>query len=333
MTEARLSFVADYFDPQANLVRKYLLLFFTQDGSLEMHDLKTKRVFLKRCVCPTVAQRDLFLGGSVTVFCRLLTLVDYGDEATRRLFVAQCDEVFALIHSDVLLHFGNVIHELEHATLRVVNVRLCEFAPAAAHELGVSPKCVAVLVSGENASQHCAKIQEKYSSGVTCFDNVTDIEMLKDIAFKSQCSTATMANCAICVIKPHAITSGHAGDIVQRILDEGFEITALGQFTLRVADAEDFLEVYNGVVPEYKKLVDHLAAGVCWALEVRAENAVAALRALCGPHDPEVCRVLFPNTIRAKFGSDRVMNAVHCTDLAEDGPLESEFFFTLLWGK
>jgi len=31
---------------------------------------------------------------------------------------------------------------------------------------------------------------------------------------------------------------------------------------------------------------------------------------------------LRPNTIRAKFGIDRVKNAVHCTDLSEDGILE-----------
>ena len=120
---------------------------------------------------------------------------------------------------------------------------------------------------------------------------------------------------------------------MQRILDEGFDVTALGMFSLTTADCEDFFEVYNGVVPEYKKLVEHCSSAAVWAIEVQAENAVAALRAVCGPHDPEICHVLFPHTIRAKFGSDRVRNAVHCTDLAEDGPLESEFFFSLLLNK
>lgn len=38
--------------------------------------------------------------------------------------------------------------------------------------------------------------------------------------------------------------------------------------------------------------------------------------------DPEVARLIKPNTIRAKFGIDRTRNAVHCTDLPEDGILE-----------
>lgn len=36
------------------------------------------------------------------------------------------------------------------------------------------------------------------------------------------------------------------------------------------------------------------------------------------------------NICRAKFGLDRVRNAVHCTDLPEDGVVESEYFFNIL---
>lgn len=57
-------------------------------------------------------------------------------------------------------------------------------------------------------------------------------------------------------------------------------------------------------------------------LLIRQENVVNAFRAICGPHDPEIAKTIRPNTIRAKFGIDRVKNAVHCTDLPEDGVLE-----------
>ena len=33
---------------------------------------------------------------------------------------------------------------------------------------------------------------------------------------------------------------------------------------------------------------------------------------------------------RAKFGHDRVRNAVHCTDMPEDGILEVKYFFEIL---
>jgi nucleoside-diphosphate kinase len=45
--------------------------------------------------------------------------------------------------------------------------------------------------------------------------------------------------------------------------------------------------------------------------------------------DPEIAKNLRPNTIRGKFGRDRVMNAIHCTDLPEDGGLEVEYFFSI----
>ncbi len=84
----------------------------------------------------------------------------------------------------------------------------------------------------------------------------------------------------------------------------------------------------------------HLTTGPCIALEIRQENAVIiflefyikvkTFRDLCGPHDPEIAKNLRPNTIRARFGIDRVKNAVHCTDLPEDGVLEVEYFFNIL---
>lgn len=53
-------------------------------------------------------------------------------------------------------------------------------------------------------------------------------------------------------------------------------------------------------------------------------------RQLVGPHDPEIAKYLRPNTLRAKFGHERVRNVVHCTDLAEDQVLECEYFFNIL---
>jgi len=83
-----------------------------------------------------------------------------------------------------------------------------------------------------------------------------------------------------------------------------------------------------------------MSVGPCIALELRHENAVEKFREFCGPHDPEIAKNLRQNTIRARFGVDRVQNAVHCTDLPEDGRLEVnllchanlqiEFFFNIL---
>lgn len=72
-----------------------------------------------------------------------------------------------------------------------------------------------------------------------------------------------------------------------------------------------------------------MTTGPCIVLEVRQENAVVSFRELCGPIDAEIAKSLRPNSLRARFGVDRVKNAIHCTDLPEDGVLESEYFFKI----
>lgn len=83
-------------------------------------------------------------------------------------------------------------------------------------------------------------------------------------------------------------------------------------------------------MPESKRMIDQLASGPAVALEIRQDDAVDKFRQLCGPYDPEIAKKLEPQSLRAKYGSDRVRNAVHCTDLPEDGRLEVNFIFSTL---
>ena len=57
-----------------------------------------------------------------------------------------------------------------------------------------------------------------------------------DLIFSKQMKvagfTAMLSNCTLCLIKPHAVLDGHAGKIVDRILEEGFEISAMSSFFL-----------------------------------------------------------------------------------------------------
>ena len=77
-------------------------------------------------------------------------------------------------------------------------------------------------------------------------------------------------------------------------------------FTLDKPTAEEFFELYKGVFAEFIPLTEHMTLGPCIVLEVRQENVVQSFRNLCGPHDPEIAKCLRPNTIRGRFGLDRV---------------------------
>ena len=143
-------------------------------------------------------------------------------------------------------------------------------------------------------------------------------------------TTAVLNNCTLCIIKPHIIRDGMLGQVIDSILAEGFEISAMEMFYLSRAVIEEFYSVYKGVLPEYLPVIEHISNGPSVILEVRQENAVESFRSFVGPHDPEIAKYLKPDSLRAKFGSDKVKNAVHCTDMAEDGVLECEYFFNIL---
>lgn len=66
-----------------------------------------------------------------------------------------------------------------------------------------------------------------------------------------QKTSALFTNCTCAVIKPHAIQAGFAGQIIDTILAEGFEISAMQMFNLDRPTAEEFFEIYQGVLPEF----------------------------------------------------------------------------------
>ena len=53
------------------------------------------------------------------------------------------------------------------------------------------------------------------------------------------------------------------------ILQEGFEISSMEMFTLDRPTAEEFFEVYKGVLPEFTSMIEQVTMGPCIVLEVR----------------------------------------------------------------
>lgn len=313
----RISFIAEYYDPQAALTRTYQLFYCEADSSVEMHDLKLKRIFLKRCPVNNLSPKEVFLGATVTIYGRQLHLVDYGDAHTRNILASAEEETVLTVSSEGFRKIGDILSAVSSQGLRLTNIALNETASG--------QKFYAIAAQGTNANSQLQAIADRYPSVTGTAHSPSLFQVLP--------RAVTPSNTTICLIKPHAILAGQGGEIVQRIINEGFSLINFKSFNLGLCDAEDFFEVYKTVVPEYKKMVEHVSSGPCWALELKAENSVSAFRAVCGPHDPEVCRVLFPNSIRALYGKDRVLNAVHCTDLDEESTLEAEFFFTLMLQK
>lgn len=64
-------------------------------------------------------------------------------------------------------------------------------------------------------------------------------------------NSAKLQKCTCCIIKPHAIQARLTAQIIDDIQKANFIITAAQQFFIDPVNAEEFLEVYKGVLPDY----------------------------------------------------------------------------------
>ena len=82
-------------------------------------------------------------------------------------------------------------------------------------------------------------------------------------------TTAVLNNCSLCIIKPHIVKEGKLGQVLDMILQAGFEISAAEMFYLSRPVIEEFYDVYKGVLPEYLPLIEHLSNGPSVVCEIR----------------------------------------------------------------
>jgi nucleoside-diphosphate kinase len=125
------------------------------------------------------------------------------------------------------------------------------------------------------------------------------------------------------MIKPEAVKAGHAGKIIDAIIEAGFEIKALKLTQLTPEQAGTFYEVHKER-PFYQELVDYMSSGPIYAAILEKDNAVADFRALIGATDPSEAA---EGTIRKKFAKSKAENAVHGSDSDENAIIESNFHF------
>ncbi|XP_077464290.1 nucleoside diphosphate kinase homolog 7 isoform X1 [Stigmatopora argus] len=359
--KVRFAFLADWYDPVASLLRRYQLFYYPHDSSVEMFDVKNQRIFLRRTIYNQLPPRDLFIGSRVNIFSRQLHIIDYADKFTAQKLGCKKERTLALLKPNGINRVGDVLEMVNAANLMITNAKMVHLTWSQAadfysdhqpkpyfntlvQQMTSGPVVVLELV-GDEAVSVWKKISEPWESAGD--DNEAQqnpwVQLGPEIAHASDSlaaaakelefffpttichgpiNTALYTQSTCCIIKPHAISQGLAGKIVNSIIAAGFQISALRMFNVDRANAEEFYEVYKGVVAEYGDMVTELSLGPCLVLELHGADVAKNFRDFCGPADPEIARHLRPSTLRAIFGTDKVKNAVHCTDLSEDALLE-----------
>ena len=126
------------------------------------------------------------------------------------------------------------------------------------------------------------------------------------------------------MIKPMAVQKGFIGPILAKIAEGGFKIVAMKYTKLSLEQAEKFYEVHKER-PFYGELTEFMSSGPIIAAILEKENAVQAYRDFIGATDPAKADA---GTIRALYGTNIGMNAVHGSDSDENANIEGDFFFS-----
>jgi len=376
--EDRFCFICDWYDPHAAFIRKYQLVYYPKDCTMEMFDMKNHRPFLRRTKVETIRPEDLYIGSRVNVLSRQLTFTDYGDKFTEKRLGQKTERTLGMIKPDAAHNLGPILDSIHQAGFLVTKLKMCALSRNDAFELYkehqskdffnalvgfvTSGPVIAFELMGAGAilkwrgllgptdsavarSEAPMSLRARFGTDGTqnaCHGSDSPQSAAREIEFffgPGRVNTASFGSCTCAVIKPHAVLEGLSGRIISRI-GEHFNVSAIEMFTMEKADVEEFYEVYKGVVQEYPEMVKELTSGPCIAVEIKAKggepvqgdagNTAKSFREFVGPADPEIARHLRPNTLRAHFGKDKVQNALHCTDLPEDGLLEVEYFFKIL---
>ncbi|KAI8812611.1 nucleoside diphosphate kinase [Cladochytrium replicatum] len=368
----RYCFIVHWFDSHAQLNREYQLFFYAQDNSVEMFDIKQRRMFLKRTKHDQLKLEDLYIGAAVNLFSRQLNVIEYGDDFTISKLQNSTERILMLIKPHAYDRFGDIIDHILGERFTICRARILKL------DHGTAPSFLGSEASKQAESfegPHALAIELMSADGVKMLHSVAGPESVEEAkkdkpeslrakfgeqgymnavfvpksaesskqiceklfgAEQRKIRTSRFLNSTLAIIRPHAVNAGLTGKIISAILSNGYQITDLELFHLEGVNAQEFLEVYKGVLPEYHHMLDQLTSGSLIAMEVvsrdsaKSATVVQSFRELCGPIDPLLARQLRPKSLRALFGVDKVRNAIHCTDLPEDGPLEVEYFFKIL---
>ena len=125
------------------------------------------------------------------------------------------------------------------------------------------------------------------------------------------------------IIKPDAVRSRVAGQIIQRIEAEGFQIRAMRLVSLSKREAEGFYAVHRER-PFFPSLTTFMSSGPAIVLALEAPDAIKKWRTLMGATDPAKAEAA---TLRKQFGSSIEHNATHGSDAPETAAFELAYFF------
>ena len=129
------------------------------------------------------------------------------------------------------------------------------------------------------------------------------------------------------LIKPDGVRRGLVGEVISRVEEKGYSISALRMLHADRALLEKHYAEHNGK-PFYEPLLEFMTSGPIVAMIAEGNRVIEGFRSLAGATDPTVAA---PGTIRGDLARDQgskvVQNIVHGSDSPESAAREIAIFF------
>ncbi|RRD36237.1 nucleoside-diphosphate kinase [Leucobacter sp. OH2974_COT-288] len=136
-----------------------------------------------------------------------------------------------------------------------------------------------------------------------------------------------MSQTTLVLIKPDGVKRNLTGEILRRIEQKGYRVTALKMLN---ATQEQLAKHYaeHAGKPFYEPLLEFMSSGPLVAVRVEGERVIEGFRVLAGATDPTTAA---PGTIRGDLGRDWGLkvqqNLVHGSDSPESAARELALWF------
>ncbi|XP_046555994.1 LOW QUALITY PROTEIN: thioredoxin domain-containing protein 3 homolog [Haliotis rubra] len=134
----------------------------------------------------------------------------------------------------------------------------------------------------------------------------------------------------VAIIKPDVVRDGKVEEILQQMEEAGIEILEKQERQLTEEEARTF---YDHLKDEeyFNDLVEFMSSGPSCVLVLtkgqKGDTVIKEWRDLIGPTNVEEAKDKAPESLRAKYGSEKCMNALHGSDSPECAAREMAFFF------
>ena len=356
-----LLFDVEWFDPMSVSVKKFTLTYYILDNTIQVVDDSTKKCFLARIFYPGVTYSELVIGGSINIYNRLFHIVNYGDLGTRMFMETYKRKAFLVLQPGSFSSVGTVLSLLSKHKLYTLNFKSVVVKKSFENDYGIIKGYNILIETSTEAHKTPDVIYENLqndiiSAGISAYALTVIPKGEKEESSEerqSYFSNGTIPSAAtfpkpiisekkesisqvtLGLIKPHVLKEGNCGAMIQDIITAGFELQHLQLIRMDGRTVNEAFLVYKDVLPLYRETLEHLLEGPVMAIQIinnreSNENIVEKFRDFCGPYIAEVAQVLEPESLRGKYSWNDAKNAIHCTDLAEDGTLECRYFFNLL---